>query len=254
MVGRELPAARNGAQSYLVFAVDLGQFDVLVYRIELISGFTNGHPRKADSIWHYLSTLASIHYFTVMKAKFTDDPWRKTANRAELAIFDVASQLLSNYWAGYFSFHPHSSPTAPFEELAEIVVGESKQIESVFISNAAHADDFKLFDELHLSAMSVCGAMATVMGYCDSANQSLDQKSPETWAVILHWNFEDVWMKMTPIIRMVFSDRHVWQSSSELLPLSAIPNYFVERCGVTFTSDGGTTPFRSIPLEKRNAH
>lgn len=249
MVGRELPAARNGAQSYLVFPVDLGQFDVMIFRIELINGFSHGHPRRADSVWHYLRTLACIHYYTVMKALFTDDPWRAKAHQADLAIFGIASQLLENYWAGFFSFHPDNHPTAPFDELAEIVVGESKQIESAFITNGKHSDDSKLFSELHFSAMSVCGAMATAMGYCDAANDSLAKISPQTWSVILQWNFEDVWLKMVPIHRIIFSNRHMFGSSTELLPLAAIPNYFIERCGITFTSDGGTTQFRSTSLE-----
>lgn len=252
IVGRELPAARNGAESYLAFAVDMGQFDVLVYRIELINGFSNDHPRKPDSVWHYLSTLAEIHYYTVLKAVFTNDPWRANADQAELAIFGIAMQLLGSYWKGFFSFHPENAASAPFEELAEIVMGESKQIESAFIANENHSDASKLFSELHSSAMTVCGSMATVMGYCDAANDSIAKMSPQTWALILQWNFQDVWFKMAPIARMVFSNRHQWGSSSELLPLAAIPSYFIERCGTNFTSDGGTTPFRSIPIETKN--
>lgn len=254
IVGHELSAARNGAQSYLAFSVDLGQIDVLVYRIELINGFSSGHPRKADSVWHYLSTLANIDYYTKAKARFANDPWRAKANQAELAIFGAASDLLANYWFGYFSYHPRSSPVAPFELLAEILDYESRQMESSFIANAKDKDDFKLFNELHSSATSVCGAMATAMGYCDAANQSLAKSSPETWALILKWNFADVWEKMAPIMRIVFSNRHLWSNSADLLPLATVLNYFVERCGITFTSDGGTTPFRSTPLEKGNSH
>lgn len=254
MVGYELSAARNAAQSYLAFAVDLGHIDVLVYRLELVNGFSNGHTSKADSVWHYLSTLATIDYYTKAKARFTIDPWRAKANQAELAIFGVASDLLAHYWFGYFSYHPRSSPTAPFDLLAETVVGESQQMESAFIANGKDKDDSKLFHELHISATSVCGAMATAMGYCDAAHQSLAKTSPETWALILRWKFEDVWEKMASIVPIVFSNRHLWRDSVELLPLATMPSYFVERCGITFTSDGGTTPFSSLPLKKGNAN
>lgn len=254
IVGQELPAARNGAQNCLAFVVELSEIYVLVYRIELVNGFSNNHPRKADSVWHYLSALATIDYYTKAKALFTNDPWLTKANRAELAIFGVASDLMAKYWCGYFSFHPQNSPTTPFEELVEIVAAESKQMEAAFASNAEDQDDSKLFNELHISAMSVCGAMATTMGYCDAANSSLQKLSPETWRLILKGNLEDVWLKMSPIVRVAFSARYVWKFSSELLTLAAVPSYFVERCGITFTSDGGTTPFRSISLGKGNAH
>ena len=252
--GRELQAARNGAESHLVFAVDLGHFDVLVYRIELINGFSNGHPSKTDSVWYYLNTLASIHYFTVVNAMFTDDPRCKKANHAELSIFSIASHLLAKYWAGYFSFHTHNSPVTPFDDLAETMAHESKQIETAFTMNVKHADESRLFSELHSSAASVCQSMATAMGYCDAANQSLAEISPKTWASMLYWNFEEVWLKMAPDIRMVFSGRYKWKSAIELLPAVGVLNYFVHRYGLTFTSDGGTTPFRSVALERKNTH
>lgn len=254
MVGHVLPAGRNGAQNGLAFSIDLGDFDVLIYRSELLMGSESGHQKFADSLWHYISNLCSIDYYTKVKAKFTKDPWRATANRADLALFGIASQLLECYWTGYFGCHPQSFPDVLFQDLAATVTLESAQIECAFAANAKFADDSKLFKELHTSAMNLCGAMANVMGYCDAGKFSLATISPELWTLITKWNLEDVWQMMQPIASAVFSRRHQWANSTDLLPLYAVPNYLVEKCGVGFTSDGGTSAFRSVPSKNKSVH
>lgn len=253
-IGRELPSARNGANNLVAFNVDFGPFDVMVYRSELTRGFLIEHPAQGDAYWQFLKALAAIDYFTKVKAKFSSDPWRASASVAELELFGVASDLLSSYWSGYFSYHPKNVTVDPFAELIGLIPIEVKDIESAFSVNAQYPDDRLLFIKLHASSMFLCTSMAMVMGYCDSANQSLPNLSAKAWDMIVKWNFEDLWFKMERIIRPVFNDRHQWAGSADLLPVSGISEYFVQRYGVAFASDGGNSLFATVPIVTGTSH
>lgn len=254
LVKHELPAARNGAQDMLVFGVDLGSVDVMVIREEWLNLFA-ADPSKADyALWQYLTTLTSINYYTIAKARFTEDAWLQSAEPADRVVFGISSDLLASYWEGYFAYLPAVQTSAPFDLLAESMSVETQQIEAAFNAHSTNADPGELFTELHGCAMFLCRSMATAMGHCDAVKQSLPTIAPDVWAAMQRANFDDLWLKLGTIVRGVFAGRHRWASAHELVPLCQIPAYFIEKLGINFTSDGGKAPFQVCPPAAKEVH
>lgn len=248
----QLPAARNGAEQMTVFAVDLGPVDVIVIREEWLNFLVANEVGRGRGLWQYTSVLATISYYTLVKAKFAQDAWIEAVPASGPRAFNFASGVMASYWQGYFTWTPALQTVAAFDLLVDTLPEEVRQMEVAFDGYAKDGDIHALESNLHKSVTFLCKSMAIAAGYCDAAQRPLSHLAPDLWVSIQKADFEELWSTLELAVREVFASRQDWMSAIEFIPIAIVEGIFLAKFGIHYGREGGRVvpvfiaPVRSI--------
>lgn len=254
LVGRELPAARNGAKGMPLFMVDLGEFDVVIIRDEWFNGVSGNDQQRAYACWLYAAVLASLSFYALLKVKFSGDPWLERANPLARRTFDFGRDMLDGYWQGFFGYLPNLETKEAFDHLAESVPEEVPLLEAA-MSRFAEDSDIDAFEaSIYQSVYFLCRAMAVAIGYTDAAKKSMKLMVPQLWRMVQDMGLEGLWADLGDAIRRPFATRQEWTRLDEFLPIGFVGLDFLWKFGIQHRIEGGQIVAEFVPQVPSTLH